>query len=87
MNNYEDKLDNTPECDEEECCCRCKNQVLIVCHPWNKTIGKGGMGDLLGWGCSAFDDEEYRDVVIFSETKHGMCEMYTKLENKITQTT
>jgi hypothetical protein len=50
------------------CCCNCSNQVKVFKHPLNKGEAKGGILDLLGYGCKAYGD------VIFMDRKHGMCE-------------
>ena len=59
-----------------DCCCNCKNQIKLFCHPWNQNIGKGAISEPLGFGCTAFGEEN----VIFYEEKHGICELYLKKE-------
>ena len=72
------------------CCCQCQYQEKIGCHPWNK-FGpfKGKISEYFGYGCTVFmamreTGEASDDVCItFSETKHGMCEMFTPRVNTI----
>lgn len=66
-------------CDREngKCCCKCKHQVPINCNYDNQSIGKGTITDRLGWGCLGLRDCEGWNVVIFSESKHGSCELFS----------
>ena len=80
------------ECQQEKwggCCCSCKYQCSIRKHPWNKAdFAKGGMSEPIGYGCTVFYVNHQIDKlegvqregslgnVIFSDRKHGMCEMY-----------
>jgi hypothetical protein len=53
---------------QNECCCNCKHQVKINCHPLNGRqkqlgfledkikIGQGSINQQLAWGCAAFDE-------------------------------
>ena len=58
---------------------KCKDCMLLIevrKHPWNQKIGKGKMGDCLGWGCTPFSDD---GIVIFIENEDSLgCEMFTK---------
>ncbi len=65
---------------DNKCCCNCKNQIIINKHPWNQVIGKGSILDTLGYGCLApgFIDND-KQIAIFFEDNHGMCELYTKI--------
>jgi len=67
------------------CCCRCKFQEKICCHPWNETVPfKGNMGEFFGYGCTVFlalrehDQSSTEEGIIFQESVHGVCEMFTK---------
>jgi len=63
------------KCDNH-CCCNCKHQIKLFCHPQNKSFGKGSIVNLCGYACAC---PELNDKsAIFSDTKHGMCEMYEK---------
>jgi hypothetical protein len=67
----------------EKCCCVCKHQILINSHPWNKNIGVGSISETFGWACTVFSDD-MPNVAIFSESQHGMCEMFTKkVQNEV----
>ena len=56
------------------CCCNCIYHVEITKHPWNKSVARGSVTDILGWGCQTPDGK-----IVFHEKEHGMCEhhMYT----------
>jgi len=75
----------TAQCNKEHwqgrCCCNCKNQQVIMKHPWNKGDGKGSVNQVMGYGCHMKDfelDDNKRPRVIFFDTEHGMCEMHDK---------
>lgn len=57
------------------CCCNCIHQKEVLCHPDNEEIGRGNISRLLGWGCSTPMDG-MENKIIFSEGKHGFCEMH-----------
>ncbi len=59
------------------CCCNCENQLELRKHPWNKDFGKGSISEGCGFVCIAFASEERS--AIFSETKHGMCELHCSI--------
>lgn len=62
-----------------ECCCKCIHQVKVVKHPSNvNELAKGKMGELMGYGCDIIQYEDKENVVIFSESSHGECEMFSK---------
>ena len=62
------------------CCCTCKYQRPIVCHPWNKHIlTKGRITSIIGYGCNAPE----MSATVFFDSKHGMCEMYSDRNNVV----
>lgn len=62
------------------CCCNCKNQIELFKHPWNK-INKGPISESTNmYACIAqFDCDKVPKGIIF-EKKHGMCEMYIRMD-------
>jgi hypothetical protein len=76
-----------------DCCCNCKRQVKINCHPSNGGINedgssrgsietKGSIDKTFGWGCECFrgmSDGSDNNQIIFMDTPHGMCEMHERL--------
>lgn len=62
-----------------DCCCNCKNQLELACHPSNHKIGKGSILDNIGYICLGLNKEDptYQKAV-FMDNKHGMCELYSK---------
>lgn len=75
------------------CCCNCKNQVNINCHPSNGNVkaygfledrikvGKGSISETFAWGCECFrgmTDGSDKNQIIFMDNKHGMCEMHIR---------
>lgn len=65
------------------CCCNCEHQKKLMCHPWNKGFGEGEITKRCGWVCDVFTDKELDpkgDWVMFSDRKHGMCELWTARE-------
>jgi hypothetical protein len=60
------------------CCCNCRNQLLVVKHPWNSGAAKGPISEPFGAACAADDwiSEGGRRVAIFFEDGHGKCEMH-----------
>lgn len=83
---------------QTDCCCNCTNRVTIHCHPSNGGINedgssrghsetKGSMNKFFGWGCIVWmklKEKGFEDAVIFSDNKHGMCEMHHRKTNKQT---
>lgn len=74
---------------EDNCCCNCKHQVKIHCHPCNGNIkefgilddllqiGKGNINQILAWGCIGLNyQDKMNDVVIYHDSEHGMCELH-----------
>jgi hypothetical protein len=64
-----------------DCCCNCKRQVKINCHPKNVKIGKGSISETFGWGCECsrgMTDGSDDNQIIFMDTPHGMCEMHER---------
>jgi hypothetical protein len=66
-----------PTCQSTECCCNCQHQIPIHCHPGNKLIGNGSLSDQLGWGCLGFANCDDWRVAVFSESAHGLCELFS----------
>lgn len=67
-----------------DCCCNCICQKRIMCHPLNNNIGKGKMSTQMGWACTYFMDaskDRESDIIIFSDSKHGMCEGHVHKNN------
>ena len=62
------------------CCCLCRFQVIVKKHPWNKGKAKGSILQTMGYGCGADEDFEAPNRIIFSDSKHGDCEMFTAKE-------
>ena len=61
------------------CCCNCKNQIKLMCHPWNKDFGKGSISEQCGWVCTMqFSDGSNKGQGVFFFFFHGMCEMHCK---------
>lgn len=71
------------------CCCNCKHQVKIHCHPSNGNIksfgvlddilqiGKGKINQQFAWGCIGMNyQEKMKNVVVYHDFEHGMCELY-----------
>ena len=75
-----------------ECCCNCKYQKKLMCHPWNGNnvaygfvkdkiqFGKGSISTQCGWVCTV-DINEKNDSAIFYDFEHGMCEMHEPRTN------
>ena len=60
-----------------ECCCNCKHQLKLMCHPWNKDFGKGSISELCGYVCAVqFEDGSNANTAIFMDRQHGMCELH-----------
>ena len=68
----------------KQCCCNCKLQVKICCHPWNKNAPyHGPVSAFFGFGCTLFlelahhEKETSETGVIFYEEEHSIgCECY-----------
>jgi len=81
-----DSLISTPmrkKCDKGynnesgNCCCNCKHQKKVMCHPKNGNIGKGSINKQMGWVCMAeFEDRSNKDEYMFFDFEHGFCELY-----------
>ena len=79
--------DKDCECGSQvDCCCNCKCQVLICKHPMNKVeFANGSILDSFGYGCDVrYGDEpdDEKPAIIFSDSKHGLCELHIRNENK-----
>lgn len=87
-NPFEDKNKHKQSLD---CCCNCKNQKQLMCHPMNgnnKTygwledklkLGKGSITQQLGWVCTMqFEDQSNKDKYYYFDFEHGMCELYER---------
>jgi len=60
------------------CCCNCKFQLNLMCHPLNHKIGKGSISDQFGYACIVeYEDASNKGEALFYESKHGYCEYYT----------
>ena len=88
---------SSSDCDKGyrgDCCCNCKRQVKINCHPSNGNqkmygfledpikVGKGSISTTFAWGCECFrgmTDGSDNNQIIFMDTPHGMCEMHERL--------
>lgn len=62
-----------------QCCCTCKHQITVACHPANKTFAKGRISDVLGYVCVVpeLSKPDDRRAILF-EDQHGLCEMWTR---------
>jgi hypothetical protein len=58
------------------CCCNCKHQIQLNCHPWNKEFGKGEINKSCGFVCAGFLAVG-ENIALFSDRKHGFCELHT----------
>lgn len=58
------------------CCCNCKNQIIILKHPWNHGDGKGRITERMGFGCQIPEMQEGQTSAVFFDAEHGMCEMH-----------
>lgn len=59
------------------CCCNCKHQLELKCHPINKEFGKGSIMKSCGYVCIIpVDDGSMEGQGIFFDKKHGICEMH-----------
>lgn len=71
-------------CNNKECCCKCKYRVKIMKHPCNKLKeAKGNISETMGYGCEVFrfmNDGSNHNQIIFMETRHGLCEMFIAKE-------
>jgi len=71
-------MEDKDKCDQGyrgRCCCNCTNQLKLVKHPGNRgEFGKGSISEECGYVCNV---PMSRDLGIYFENKHGMCEMYS----------
>ena len=73
MENTKDEL----KCNgHNRCCCRCIYRKTINKHPWNEGMAKGKISELLGYGCSVFNEMDKNQAIIFYDNPHGECEMF-----------
>jgi len=64
-----------------DCCCNCEHRVKIMKHPSNKGIAKGSISEVMGYGCKCpLEDGSMKGSVVFSDWKHGYCELYWRKE-------
>lgn len=71
-----EKDENELKCNNQQCCCRCIYRKTINKHPWNEGIAKGRISELLGYGCSVFNEMDNNQAIIFYDSPHGECEMF-----------
>ena len=69
------------KCKNYICCCKCKFQVELLKHPWNKLKeARGQISETFGYGCKVFRFPEGKNKhsrkIVFSDRKHGMCELF-----------
>ena len=64
------------------CCCNCKYQLKLYCHPLNGghpldkiKFGKGSIIDQCGWACINPEICEGKSAIFFDK-EHGMCECW-----------
>lgn len=63
-------------------CNTCKHFFQVNCHPWNQTIGKGGMNDKLGYVCLLFTEQGIGgEHGTFMDRDWGTCECHTAKGN------
>lgn len=67
-----------------QCCCKCRYQFKVCCHPWNVNAPfKGPIGEFFGYGCILFlkmaeaEKDQMESGIIFYEKAHGMCECFS----------
>jgi len=66
-----------------QCCCTCKYQIKLSCHPWNEKFGRGAISEYCGWACIVmYEDRSNEGIGTFSDREHGLCELYTKRPNQ-----
>ena len=62
-----------------DCCCKCKYQKKIYCHPCNTRLGYGKMNKLFGYICTVLSQYKDEKHIIFMDHKHSSgCELFTK---------
>jgi hypothetical protein len=60
------------------CCCNCKHQLKLYCHPFNKPeFGRGSIMDQCGYACVNPEICEGKSAIFF-DGEHGMCECWTE---------
>ena len=74
-------------CSIKECCCRCRYQHPVYCHPWNSRVkqARGRCVKVFGWICDMFTKCMPKEGgLIFMDRKHGRgCEMFDEKKVKI----
>ena len=65
------------------CCCNCKHQMILKCHPANdEGNGKGSTLDTFGYACTVAIDmntgSERLEGSFMGNRKHGACELFTQ---------
>ena len=69
---------NDLECNSQgRCCCNCKHQQPLYCHPWNS----GGLCGQMSTQAKASNGENLfvcngLDKLIVTEHEHGLCELH-----------
>jgi hypothetical protein len=64
------------KCNNDECCCICKNQIELFKHPWNK-INKGSVTDSTNmYVCIVEHNIDKTNKGILFEKKHSSCELH-----------
>ena len=63
------------------CCCNCKFQLKLMCHPWNKNFGKGNIIEQCGWVCIEPELGEGKSGIYYDRV-HGMCENWESRNKK-----
>ena len=59
------------------CCCNCKYQFELMCHPSNKNFGKGSITEPCGYVCTMqFADLSNLGKALFFENQHGVCGLH-----------
>ncbi len=65
------------------CCCNCKYQLKLLCHPMNGSekfdkiqFGKGSIMQQCGWACVNPEICEGKSAIFFDK-EHGMCECWS----------
>lgn len=64
-----------------QCCCKCKHQIRLRCHPSNGAhpldklkFGRGSVAQFCGWACTFQPEDEKDNTAFFMDFEHGMCE-------------
>ena len=64
------------------CCCNCKWQMKLMCHPWNENFCKGQISEQCGWICTVqYPDGSNKKEATFMDSQHGVCELHEERSN------